>query len=343
MRPLQLNRFQILSYGIPLLVILTSALISLSPLLKQYPELVIGVTIDLTVLSPFLFLLFSRKTNIPKIRVVPIFVIGALVASYVLPKNDQYLLSLITSYVLPLVELGILVLVGTKVFKALKTFTIEKDHLDDLFIIIRKSTINLLGKSRFTQFLAYEIAIFYYSLFTWKRKNYKWKTFTNYKDDRGLTLVSAFLAIVIIETVALHLLLMRWSEIATWSLTILSIYSAMVILGHLKALVLRPSILTDQNLILKNGIIAEVKIGLNEIEKVEFCSRELSSDDLIIANLGLSKESQNHNIALYFKKPQTIEKAYGFTSTCDVLLISIDDKNEFLRKVNSKIQKKLND
>lgn len=337
MRLLKLNRLHLLSYGLPLLVILCSTSLSLSPILKQYPQIAIGITLDLTVLSPLLFLLFSRKTDIPKFLAVPIFVIGVLVAFYILPQNDRYLLNLITIYIVPLVEAGVLILVGFKVFRAIKGFRLEKNHSDDLFLIIKKNTLSLLGKNRFTQFLASEIAIFYYALFVWKRKENRWPTFTHYKDNGGLTLIAAFLAIILIETIALHLFLMQWSGLAAWILTILSSYTAIVIFGHLKALVLRPSQLTDQELILKNGIIADIKIDLSAIENVEFCSTDLVYKDGIVAHLGLSKESQNHNIALYFNKPQIIEKVYGFTSDCDILLLEIDDKNRFLNTINAKI------
>ncbi len=133
------------------------------------------------------------------------------------------------------------------------------------------------------------------------------------------------------------ILLIRWSTLVAWVLTGTSIYTALMIFGHIKALTKRHSTLEKNTLVLKNGLIATVHIDLGTIEKAELCSEEILDPDKKIGNLGLSKVSTNHNVALYFNKKQTIEKVYGITQECERLLLYIDNKNDFVQKINDAI------
>ena len=179
----------------------------------------------------------------------------------------------------------------------------------------------------------------YYALFAWKPRKLKHNEFTKYKENASLALAGAFLMVVFIETYAFHVLLMKWSTIAAWILTGLSIYSAFSIIAHIKALLKRPSILNNEKLVLKNGLIADITVNLNDIVKIEGFSKEMYSEELKIGNLGLQKESTNHNIAIHFKNPQIIEKMYGFTEECDILLVHMDNRNRFLNEVNANLLK----
>lgn len=336
---LKLNRTPVLIYGLPLLVILSSIFIALSPLLKQYPELATAITYDLTLTAPLLFLLLARKKTISKLKVVPFFIGGTILASYLLPESGQEHLNILKTYALPVVELAVLAILISKILKAIKIFKSHSLASADFASISKKSVIELLGKSRFAAFLSSEITMMYYALISWNKKKPTSKEFTNYKENASIALGGALLMVVFIETFTLHVLLAKSSVIAAWILTGTSIYTAFFIVAHIKALWLRPSLLTDENLVLKNGLIADIQIDLNAIEKIEECSKELKSETLKIGNLGLFKESANHNIALYLKKPQTIEKMYGFTEECDVLLFRMDNSQTFTDNLNAAIEK----
>ncbi len=341
MESLAFKKIQLIVYGLPLLIILSSIAIALSPLLKQYPSLAIGITYDLTLTTPLLFLLLARKRKISKIRVIPIFIVGTVIATYLLPLNEQKHLNIITTYIVPLVEFVLTTIVVSKVYRGLKSFDLKySSDSDDMYIILKRSVADIFGDNWLNKFLASEIGVFYYAFFAWKKRRTRGNEFTNYKDNASIALAGAFLMVIFIETYAFHVFLIKWSSVAAWTLTITSIYTAFIIFGHIRALIKRPSILTDKKLILKNGLIADISINLDEIDKIEICNKKIESEDLRIGNLGLSKESTNHNVALYFNSPQTIEKMYGFASKCDLLLVYIDNKNKFVDKVNDALSPK---
>ena len=332
----------LLSYILPLTVILSSVGIALSPLLNQYPELVTGITYDLTLTAPLLFLFLSRNSSTSKLGAIPFFIVGIVIASYTLPKTEQLHLGYIKTYVLPFVELAIITILIRKAYRGFKLFKSNSNKTTDFYAISKKSAVQLFGKSGFAAFLSTEITMIYYALFSWEKKKLVENEFTGYKENASVALAVALLMVVFIETFTFHILLMKWNAIAAWIFTGTSIYTAFLIFAHLKALIQRPSVLTDEKLIFKNGLIADIAIPLNEIDKVEVYSKEMKSEEIKIGNLGLSKESTNHNVSLYFKRKQTIEKMYGFTEDCEVLLVHIDNKNDFVKKVKAKLEQHRN-
>ncbi|PCJ98052.1 MAG: hypothetical protein COA50_03760 [Flavobacteriaceae bacterium] len=333
----KLTNIAFLTYGLPILVMLSAIGIGLSPLLQKYPELIIGITYDLTLTAPLLFLVLAVKSNVPKIRAIPIFILGTIIASYILPINDQHHLILIRTYALPIVEVTAFVIVVLNMLKVIKKF--KSIDNNDFYFVAKKSGEELFGKSKFGAFMTSEITMFYYAVFSWKRRKAKANEFTNYKESGSIALSGGIIMVVLIETFVIHTLLIEWSVITAWIFTISSLYTALLIFAHIKALLKRPSILTEHQLVLKNGLLADIFINLSEIEKIEYCNKELHHEKLRVGNLELPKESTDHTIALYFNSPQTIEKMYGFTEECDILLLQIDNRHRFLEEVKEAINK----
>lgn len=332
---IKMQRIAILTYELPLFIVLVSIALALSPLPKQYPELATGITYDLVLTAPLLFFFLSRKSKVSRLKTVPFFIGGIVIATFLIPESGQEHLGYMKTYLLPLVEITIISFLSLKIYKGVKTFQANSNQTSDFHIISKISAKELFGKSRYASLFSSEITLIYYAFFAWKRKKLKGNEFTKYKENASLALAGAFLMIVFIETYAFHVLLMKWNSIAALILTAFSVYSALGIIAHIKALLKRPSVLTDEKLILKNGLIADISIPLIEIDKIEGLSKEMSSEELKIGNLGIHKESSNHNIAIHFKTTQTIEKMYGFTEECDILLVHMDEKNRFLTQLNT--------
>lgn len=328
-----------LLFGIPLLIVLIAIGIGISPLLQTYPDIAIGLTYDLVLTAPLAYFLIIRKRKIPKITIVPVFVLGMVIASYLLPEHLQNHLNFIKTYFFPLVEILVLGVLIYKIRQGINVFKAQSKTAVDFYDISKASAQKLFGEKKFASFFASEISMFYYGIFAWRFKKLKEHQFSNYKDNASIAMGGALLMVVFIETFAFHSLLQKWNLIVAWILTGSSIYTALLIIAHLKALVARPSLLLKDKLVLKNGLIADIHIPLKEIDKVVLCSKEMESSDIKIANLGLSKKSTQHNIALYFKSPQTIQKMYGFTETCDILLFHIDGKTDFVNTLDIALKK----
>jgi len=335
-----LSKNLLVVYGLPLMVILSSIAIALSPLLKKHPELAIGIVYDLTLLAPILFLILAKRYKLKLFLAIPVFTIGVLLSTFLLPENQQEHLDLIKTFALPMVELVVVAVFIYKIYCISKAFRLNAAKATiDFYDLSKLSANTVFGTSRFASFFASEISMLYYAFFAWRPKKTDLATFTNYKESSYIAYCGALLIVIGIESYTLHTLLIKWNVWAAWLLTITSIYTAVMVIGHIKALVLRKSVLTSNMLTLKNGLIGDIKIPLHQIKTLEFCITELNIKGKQTGNLGLSKESSNHNIAIHFKTPQTIEKPYGYKENCDVLLVHIDKKEAFSAAVHGELKK----
>ncbi len=339
MESLKLDKIKLVAYGLPLLVFLISIVIGLSPILKQHPELAAAIIYDLTLTVPILFLILSRNTNISKLRAIPLFIIGIITATYVLPESGQQHLSYLKTYALPAIELIALGIIALKIRKGIRIVKSQIEPSEDFLAICKKSVEEIFGKSKFALFISFEITMLYYALFSWGKKKLAPNEFTNYRENGNLALMGALLMVIGIETFTFHTLLVKWSSVVAWILTGTSMYTALMIFAQIKALLQSPTVLLGEKLIVQNGLISNIHIHLDEIHTIEVCTEEMKLEDLKIGNLGLSKESTDHTIALYFNTPQTIEKMYGSTEVCDVLLLHIDNRNGFIEKMNNALKK----
>ncbi|WP_281542194.1 hypothetical protein [Maribacter aestuarii] len=335
---MRFSRIIILSYGIPLLVILISIALALSPLFQDYPQLAMGITYDLILTAPLLFLLLTRKSEISKLKAIPFFVGGIIIASYVLPENSQAHLILIKTYALPVVELTILTILILKIRVMVKAFRTNSKTSIDFHTLTLMSAEEVFGKSKFTALLASEVTLFYYTFFAWRSKKHKHDEFTSYKENGSIALAVAFLLVICIETFAFHILLMKWNATAAWILTGTSIYSSFMVIAHIKVLFLRPTILSKESLSLKNGLISDITIRLDEIDNIYASSKEMSSTETKkVGTMGIHKESTGHNVIIHLKTRHKIQKPYGLTQECDTILLTIDNKVEFVSAVKEKL------
>jgi len=203
----KITNSDLLIFGTLLFIILASVFLALSPLMEQYPDLAIGITYDLTLTAPLLYFLFIRKKKIPKITIVPLFILGVILATMLLPEDRHYHLDLVKTYALPGIELAVLSMIFYKVGKTIKAFKKNSRKIDDFYLVFKESAIEVLGNSKFCKFITTEIAMIYYGLFSWKRKTLSENQFTNYKDNGTMPLLWAFIFIVLVETTVFHILL----------------------------------------------------------------------------------------------------------------------------------------
>ncbi len=326
---------KIFLFSIPLLVIITSIGLGLSSLLQTYPEIAIGITYDLALTAPLFYFILIRKRKIPNITVVPVFILGLILASYLLPEEQQQHLELLKTYVLPIAELGVLSFVIYKVKKTTALFKSKKKQEADFYNTLQKTMIDTVQSKKIGNYLAAEIGMFYYSLFAWIPKKRTSDQYTNYKDNGAIGLFGTLIFIVLSETYVVHILAMKWNPIVAWVLSISSIYFAIQLFGHLKAMLHRPSEILETSLLLKYGLFGNNLIDFSIIEKVVPCSNDIEEENKKVGKLTFLIEA--HNIAIYFKSKQSISKLYGLETTCDILLLNIDAKSDFINRINAKL------
>ncbi|MEQ8424004.1 MAG: hypothetical protein RIA63_04790 [Cyclobacteriaceae bacterium] len=322
-----------IAFAAPLLLIGIIVFLSQSKTFTVNPDsLSLGITLDLLLTVPLIYFLLIRNKDIPNITVVPFFVAGVIIASFILPEENQYYLNLAKTWVLPVVELGILTLIIIKVRKATKYF-IQIDN-PDFFTALKGACAEALPKQVVVPF-AFEIGVFYYAFVDWKKRRPNKNEFTYHKDSGSIALLATILFLVIFETIAIHLLLAKWSDTAAWIMTGLSIFSGYQVLGFLKSLSRRPITITDEYLNLYCGILSEAVVPLKDIEKVELSSKFLDFDQSTRPLSPLGK-IEGHNVVITLQKEHVISGFYGIKRKFRTLALHVDQKEEFKAQIEAR-------
>ena len=234
-RSLNLNR-ALLSVALP--IVLFGAIITIinSGLITTEPSLGLAITIDLLLVIPLVYFLLIRKTAIPKTTVMPVLVLGLVIGTVWLPKNEQFYIELFKAWVLPVVEVIVVTFVVFKVRKVLKTYKRQKSDVFDFYIVLQNTCAEFLPKRLVMPFVT-EVAVFYYSFVNWKSLKLNENEFTYHKDSGLRAVLCVFIFLILIETAALHILLVKWNVIVDWILFGLSFYTALQVLGVCKVII----------------------------------------------------------------------------------------------------------
>lgn len=330
---LSLNRNRMI-FGIPLTLLGLLILLiyfSPTPLNHCYG---LALSLDLIFTVPLIYILLIWKTGVPKTTVVPVVVIGYLLGSYLVPVSNQGLLLLFKVWALPVIEGGVLLLVILKLRKAIREYRkLDKGELD-FFNALWSVCAEVLPKPLVRPF-ATEVAVLYYGLLNWKKHMLADNEFSIHKKSGTPALLGAFIFIIAVETVILHLLIAMWSETVAWVLTGLSIYSVFQLLGFARSLAKRPITIKGDQLYLRYGIMSEANIPLASIKSIEL-SREKLDDNALTKKLSPLGTLESHNVIIRLKEEQVLIGLYGSTKAFTTLGLFVDDAENFVNTITSK-------
>jgi len=337
MKKIARNPGNVLVFGVPLLVIIAMVLITKSKAFAANSSaLSIAITLDLLFIVPLIYFLLIKNKNIPKTTILPFFVLGIVVASVSIPKEHQSVLNWIKIWLFPIVEIGVVSFIVFKIRKTIKLFKEHAKHTPDFFTVLKETCKETLPH-KVGGLLATEIAVFYYGFLYWKTKSLAKNEFTYHKNSGTIALLFGLLLIIGIETYTIHVLLLKWSTIAAWITSGLSIYSGIQIFGFLKSIVKRPITIEDNRLYLRHGILSEVTLDIDAIDTIQITDKDIMFDHKTrkLSPLG---ELEPHNIVISLKEEHTLIGLYGIKKTFQKIALFIDDKHGFKAILDDKIK-----
>lgn len=313
-------------WSLPLVILSSSLFLVLSPAVPLSADLVVGITIDMAVLMPFTYWLAIRKTSIPKTTIIPVFIGSVLIMGQLLPPPHTQIIGQIETYLFPALELFVLGLLVSRVRAFRKAFPKDRPETDFL-LLIREAATEVLKNRRIAQVFATEIAIFYYAFFTWKKPQAS--GFSHYRKNGMIALFWAVILILLVETFVLHIFLMRWNAIVAWIVFGLSIYGAIQIFSHIKALGRRRSSFKNGSLHLKYGLFGDTSISLDNIASWEWTRKRINTASKKVQQLSLLGELEPHNLVIHLEEPAQLTKAYGIQKSFTQLMLHVDDQEDF--------------
>jgi hypothetical protein len=320
--------------GIPLILMLSVILFSLTKIFELHSShLANAAILDLVLTIPLIYFLLIRKSKIDNKTVIRFFILGLVIATFIIPKENQFLLEKIKIWVLPIIELIVLTYVIFGIKKAVKTYNNTKKTSFDILTVVRTTCFSLFPKA-FANFLAIEFTAFYYGFLHWKKIELKKNEFTYHKSTGTQATLSALIFLILIETSILHILIVKWNPTMAWVMTIISIYSGFQIFGFLKSLRKRPTVILKDTLKLRYGILCEVAIDIQDIESIENTFKEIEQNEHLkyLSPLG---NMEGHNLIIHLKREHILTGLYGIEKKFNSIAVHIDEKSEFKHYIES--------
>ncbi len=331
----QKNHLKLIAFFTPIAIWLISIGLAVSSLASGSPVLFTGIVYDLTLIAPLAYLALIWNTEIKRITAVPVFIIGLVIANIITPEQQNYHLTIISNYLLPVVELGVISFIIIKVRKMINAFK-QNNETSDFLITLQLSAIEVLQSKKIGMIFTTEIGMIYYALFAWKRPKIEANQFSSYRENGIIAIYIAITFVLIAETVGLHFLLMKWNAIVAWVIFGLSIYTGIQLIGHTKSMLHRFTEITATKLHIKYGLFGDTQIDYDNIQRIEQSTNNV--EDKKVQKIGLLGEMEGHNIIIYLREKVTITKAYGLTKKADIIMLHLDNKQEFIHQIEEKTQ-----
>lgn len=328
--------------GILLLVILSFlVLLPKTASFQASPEqLSIGILLDLLITIPVIYFLFIRKTKIPKSTILYTFIGCIFLAGFILPPEQQTLVSNVQYILIPLVELGILGMLIYKIRSLNKSFRSQQDKEFDFYDKLVLACTDIFS-NRVGRLLATEISVIYY-LFSFKKdKEVNDTTFTYFEKSGIKTVIYAVLFLVVAETVVVHLLVSKYNPTIALVLTLLGLYVGLQIVAIVRSLSKRLITIDFETdtLHLKYGFACQTSIPFNCIEKIEDTKKSFSSDKGN-TQLSIFDLLDTHNLTVFLNKPLILYKIYGMQKEYTSISFFIDEKDVFVNSIQGVIEER---
>jgi hypothetical protein len=328
---------------IALFAVLAAATIAAALFVVQTPDfrqdpgwLSFGVSFDLTIGIPLAYyLIISRKLKVTPVTVSGVFLLCTGIASLILPASGQYYLHLVEK-ALMVTEAGLLVYGVIQVRKIIGAYRAAAQRRADFLLNLQEAVAQLSGVRTIVALVSHEISTFRYGLFFWlggKEVLTEQRFFTTHKESGYVAIGVVLLFVLVIETVGLHFLLLRWSAVAAVTATILSVYTILFFVADLAALLKRPIVFEDSQLLFRIGIRWNALISLENIKgatQIKNFDKAKEKRTLLCALTG------SPNLVIELNQPVTVTGFYGIRKQTQRIAFNVDDPAGFIREVTGK-------
>ncbi len=327
-----------IAVGIPGIIFLCCFFITLTAKFKNNSGLLSNaILIDILVVAPLIYFLAIRKSNISKLTVSRVFIVGLLVAGLILNTHSNPFLHILKTWVSPLIEGVVIYFIVSKFYIANKKAKEVNNKAIDFLMHCRTVMFKVTGNEKFANIISSEIAVLYYTFMGRRDKTIDYETkFTAYKENGVTIILWVILSVFLIETAGVHFLLILWSKTIAWVVTALSIYTCLQLFAHIKAIKARTTIINKDSLEIHNGLAGDAYIMFDNIEKFELSKKIPQGRNPI--KIALLKGLENHNVVVYLKTPIQVTKVFGIKKTTDAVLFHVDRAKDFSNALNLRLK-----
>jgi hypothetical protein len=295
-----------------------------------------AILADLLITAPVAWLIMIRKTQVSKFTGLRVFVVGLLIAGWLLKGHQNTLLHFTKTWISPLIELFVIIFIVRKFHVANRKTKAAGLNSADFLLYCRSVLCRVIGNEKAGNIIASEIGVLYYSFLMRCNKVIDYKSnFTSYKENGIILVLATFLSLFLVETIGTHLLLSLWSRQIACVLTVFGLYTSLQLYAHINAIKARPISLNSDSLNIRNGLAGDAFIKYANIEKFELSKAKPAGRNAI--KIALINGLENHNCIIYLKEPIEVTKVFGIKKITDTVLFFVDRPKDFAMALNTKL------
>jgi hypothetical protein len=312
--------------------------ISRSPwFLPNASLLALAITVDLTLGIPLLYyLVFVRPRRVAPMTLAPVCIASVVLAQQILPAAQHAYLAYVAVLV-PVLEALVLLGAVLKARRVVQYYRRVRPTTVYASDALEASIRHSFGASPWVAVLVTELSLPYYVVYGWFHR------FTPTQADQlvlpyhrtsGYGAVVGLLTILIgLETLGFHLLIQHWSAPLAWSLTLLSLYSLLWIMGDYHAARLHPIILTPEQVHIRTGLRWRIDVAWTAIAAVQMGMPRTRLHSYV--NAAVYGEPQ---LVLHLKEPVMAYGILGMRKSVRHIGLTVDDPRRFHAEVTQRLQ-----
>ena len=289
-----------------------------------------GFLCDLLITFPLCYyFVIVRPLKKPVKSILLVLTICCGVAYLVLPAHQRSFILQLRKFTMA-AELLFIVYAVAKIRKIKAAYKVHQLRFPDPLYNLRSSMADVFGDILPVKVLASELAVLRYGLMFWRREKRASEgsmTFSTHKESGYLAVWCILLVAILVEVVAFHLLLMRWSHIAANIVTALTAYSIIFFIADLSAIIKRKVQINNDVIILRTGLRWRAITTKNNILSAIKPSGDCYDAETFVKGAVLKSGS---NLLITFKEPVIVDKLYGAGKGYKSILMSVDDVKSFI-------------
>lgn len=303
------------------------------------PLLASAAAVDLIFAIPVAYFILIRRSSIPKVTVLPVFFASVTAAYFLIPQIGQGVVSAVVNYALPAVEIVALGYIVLRLGRIVRAYRQTNDEGLDVIERLRSAFERELKPPFVARAASFELGVFIFAFIKWRRPkppSANFETFAYHRANGSVQLLAVLLFLLAAETIIVHILLAMWSPTAAWVVTALSIYFAIQVFAHLNALLLRPILVTENELLLRCGILGDAMIRLDHIYSADKAVSQ-TDDKIPSAILTPLGQMSQPNVTIHLSTETKLNGIYGIAKPIKTVSFRVDEPERFIAAVRNAI------
>jgi membrane protein YdbS with pleckstrin-like domain len=310
--------------------------------LDDFPKgMAIGSIIDFMIIIPLMAYFFIIRRNHSAKAISLVIAAGYGTAWLIIPNEHLAMVPFFNYFLIAaegaflLLELYLAFYIIKAVPKVWKYTINRKLDGEDLFPDRLETAVQqYMTAPLFLRIYLTEVNLFYYSLFSWKKKTrITPDSFTIHQKGSSIALYIMLIHALVIESIGLHYFLHMWSPIISWILLFLNLYTVMFFLAQIQGIRLNPIRISEEELVIRIGMTSRINIPLTNIASISHYQgpEKLTRTQEKVTFLAIAPDliPEKAQLEIKLHEPQTAHFLYGFTKTVSQVLIKLDEPASF--------------